>query len=268
MPTLDLKYSGQGWSVVWANAYFYRHTQDIEDSSYGTQQILTGPTYQVTGVPAQPYLWVGDRFHDQVTSEIRFSFDPIHNWSGTFGLYYSNTHSRFTIPPTYANGLSATGTTSCSFGSPQFPCTVLSPAWPTDEIWQQTNPGTEEDKSIFGEAYYKFLQKWTLTLGLRGYWLDQSTDYTANGFLNGGPTPSAPQSNSQSGRQSEGRPADCRRPTRRWCMPRRPRGSAPAVRRRTSPVAPRRCRCRRSPTCAPTRCGRTSSAPRCSCRTY
>jgi outer membrane receptor protein involved in Fe transport len=199
MPTLDLKYSGQGWSVVWANAYFYRHTQDIEDSSYGTQQILAGPTYQVTGVPAQPYLWVGDRFHDQVTSEARFSFDPIHNWSGTFGLYYSNTHSRFTIPPTYANGLSAPGTTSCSFGSPQFPCTVLSPAWPTDEIWQQTNPGTEEDKSIFGEAYYKFLQKWTLTLGLRGYWLNQSTDYTANGFLNGGPTPSAPQSNSESG---------------------------------------------------------------------
>ncbi len=199
MPTLDLKYSGTGWSVVWANAYFYRHTQDIEDSSYGTQQVLTGPIYLMTGVPAQPYLWIGDRNHDQVTSEMRFSFDPIHNWSGTFGLYYSNTHTRFTIPPTYANGLSAPGTTSCSFGSPQFPCTVQSPAWPTNEIWQQTNPGTEEDKSIFGEAYYKFLQKWTLTLGLRGYWLNQTTDYTANGFLNGGPSPSAPQSNSQSG---------------------------------------------------------------------
>ena len=44
MPTLDFKYSGTGWSVVWANSYFYRHTQDIEDSSYGTQQVLTGPT--------------------------------------------------------------------------------------------------------------------------------------------------------------------------------------------------------------------------------
>ena len=66
-------------------------------------------------------------------------------------------------------------------------------------IWTQTNPGTEEDKSIFGEAYYKFLQKWTLTLGARGYWLNQTTDYTANGFLNFGPTPSSPQSNSQSG---------------------------------------------------------------------
>jgi len=201
LPTLDLKYSGSGWSVVWANSYFYRHTQDTEDSSYGTQQILTGPTYNVTGLTPQPYLWIGDRFHDQWSSEARLSFDPIHNISGTFGLFYSNTHTRFTIPPTYAKGISEPGTTSCSFGTPAFPCTVLSPAWPNggDEIWQQTNPGTEEDKSIFGEVYWKFLEKWTLTLGGRQYWLSQTTDYTADGFLNGGPTASDPQSNSQSG---------------------------------------------------------------------
>jgi iron complex outermembrane receptor protein len=199
MPSLDLKYSGSGWSLVWANSYFYRHTRDIEDSSYGTQQILTGPTYLVTGLPAQAYLWDGQHYHDQVASEMRLSFDPIHNISGTVGVYYANTHSRFTIPPTYANGLGAPGTTSCSFGSPAFPCTVSSPAWPNNEIWQQTNPGTEEDKSIFGEVYYKFLQKWTLTLGGRQYWLNQTTDYTADGFLNGGPTPSQPESNSESG---------------------------------------------------------------------
>jgi len=199
LPTLDLKYSGSGWSVVWANSYFYRHTHDVEDSSYGTQQILTGPVYLVTGLPAQPYLWVGDRHHDQVSSELRLSFDPIHNVSGTFGLFYSNTHTRFTIPPTYANGLASPGTSACPFGSPQAPCTVVSPAWPNDEIWQQTNPGTEEDKSIFGEVYWKFLPKWTLTLGGRQYWLNQTTDYTADGFLNGGPTPSQPEANSESG---------------------------------------------------------------------
>ncbi len=196
MPTLDLKYSGQGWSVTWANSFFYRHTTDIEDSSYGTQQVLTGPFYMVTGLPAQPYLWDGERHHDQVASELRYSFDAFHNWSGTLGLYFSNTHTRFTIPPTYANGLDSAGTTSCSFGPP---CSVMSPAWPNDEIWTQTNPATQEDKSIFGEVYYKFLQRWTLTLGARGYWLNQTTDYTADGFLNGGPQPSSPQSNSQSG---------------------------------------------------------------------
>ena len=63
--------------------YFYRHTQDIEDSSYGTQQILTAspcpPNFYCATLPAQPFLWIGDRNHDQVTSEARFSFDPIHN---------------------------------------------------------------------------------------------------------------------------------------------------------------------------------------------
>ena len=199
LPSLDLKYSGSGWSVVWANSYFYRHTYDVEDSSYGTQQILTGPVYLATGVPAQPYLWIGDRHHDQYSSEARLSWDPIHNISGTVGLFYSNTHTRFTIPPTYAQGLDSPGTTSCEFGSPAFPCTVTTPAWPTNEIWTQTNPGTEEDKSIFGEVYWKLLPQWTLTLGGREYWLNQTTDYTADGFLNGGPTPSQPESNSESG---------------------------------------------------------------------
>jgi iron complex outermembrane recepter protein len=199
LPSLDLRYSGSGWSAVWANSYFYRHTYDVEDSSYGTQQILTGPVYLATGVPAQPYLWIGDRHHDQYSSEARLSWDPIHNISGTVGLFYSNTHTRFTIPPTYAQGLDSPGTTSCEFGSPAFPCTVTTPAWPTNEIWTQTNPGTEEDKSIFGEVYWKLLPQWTLTLGGREYWLNQTTDYTADGFLNGGPTPSQPESNSESG---------------------------------------------------------------------
>jgi iron complex outermembrane recepter protein len=199
MPTLDLRYSGSGYSIVWANSFFYRHTQDVEDSSYGTRQVLTNSPcppyfYCVTGLPAQPYLWDGEHYLDQVASEARLSFDPIHNISGTVGLYYANTHTRFTIPPTYANGL----TSALADGVPAE--SVCAPAaCPPDEIWQQTNPGTQEDKSIFGELYYKFLQKWTLTLGARQYWLNQTTDYTANGFLNFGQTPSSPQQNSQSG---------------------------------------------------------------------
>ncbi|HEY2275580.1 MAG TPA: TonB-dependent receptor [Steroidobacteraceae bacterium] len=194
MPTLDLKYSGSGYQIVWANSFFYRHTHDVEDSSYGTQQVLTGSFYGVAGLPAQPYLWVGERFHDQVASEARISFDPVRNWSGTFGVFYSNTHTRFTIPPTYAQGL----TNATSFGAPAESVCGPNPC-PPDEIWTQTNPGTEEDKSIFGEAYWKFAPQWTLTLGGRQYWLDQTTDYTADGFLNFGQTASAPQSNSESG---------------------------------------------------------------------
>ena len=194
MPTLDFKYSGSGYQIVWANSFFYRHTHDVEDSSYGTQQVLSGSFYGVAGLPAQPYLWVGERFHDQVASEARISFDPVHNWSGTFGVFYSNTHTRFTIPPTYAQGL----TNATSFGAPAESVCGPNPC-PPDEIWTQTNPGTEQDKSIFGEAYWKFAPQWTLTLGGRQYWLDQTTDYTADGFLNFGQTASAPQSNSESG---------------------------------------------------------------------
>jgi iron complex outermembrane recepter protein len=199
MPSLDLKYNGSGYSITWANSFFYRHTQDVEDSSYGTQQILTESPcppyyYCVQGLPAQHYLWTGDRFHNQVASEARLSFDPIHNLSGTVGLYYANTHTRFTIPPTYAQGLdsaTAGGVPAESYCGPA-PC-------PTDEIWTQSNPATEEDKSIFGEIYYKFAERWTLTLGGRQYWLNQTTDYTANGFLNFGQTGSSPQANSESG---------------------------------------------------------------------
>ena len=190
LPSLDLSYKGQGWSFVSSSSYFYRHTRDVEDSSYGTQQVFASSFYNVSGLPAQSYLWDGERYHDQITEEARVSFDPWHNLSGTVGVFYSQTHTKFYIPPIYANGLTN--------------ATVLSPTGPVqassnDEIWTQTNPGIERDKSIFGEIYYKFLDRFTLTLGARQYYLSQEADFTANGFLNFGLTPYNPQHNTESG---------------------------------------------------------------------
>ena len=187
LPSLDLKYTGRGWSFVSSTSFFYRHTQDIEDSTYGTQQVLTN-YYQVSGLPNQPYLWDGEHYHDQITEEMRVAFDPVHDLSGTVGAFYSQTHTKFYIPPTFAIGLPA-----ATVGN-----TVVGP-WPNDEIWTQTNPGVQKDKSIFGELYYKFLEKFTLTAGARRYWLSQETDFTADGFMNFGATLSDPQRNSQSG---------------------------------------------------------------------
>src|SRR5271154_3707414 len=153
LPSLDLKYTGQGWSFVSSTSYFYRHTQDVEDSTYGTQQVLTN-YYEVSGLPNQPYLWDGEHFHDQITEEMRVSFDPWHNLSGTIGAFYSQTHTKFYIPPTFANGLTA-ATVPTDTGPVQ--------AWPNDEIWTQTNPAIQKDKSLFGELYYKFLDQYTLT---------------------------------------------------------------------------------------------------------
>ncbi len=187
LPSLDLTYHGSGFSLVSSTSYFYRHTHDLEDSTYGTQQILTG-YYGVETLPNQPYLWDGERYHNQFTEELRLSFDPIHNLSGTVGAFYSNTRTLFEIPPTYANGLVAATANN----------TVVGP-WPNDLIWTQSNPGTQTDSSVFGELYYKFFDKFTATLGAREYWLKQTTDYTANGFMNFGPTPSSPEANSESG---------------------------------------------------------------------
>jgi iron complex outermembrane recepter protein len=184
LPSFDLTYHGDGWTVVNSESYFHRHTRDVEDSTYGTQQanasffgVTTGPG----GLPAQPFLWVGDHTLDSYTTETRLSVEPIYNLSGTIGFYYSNSQARFSIPPIYASGLSAlTG-------------------WPNNELWEQNNPETETDLSVYGELYYKFLDRFNLTLGGRQYWLHQRTDFTANGFQNGGLTPSSPLDNSQVG---------------------------------------------------------------------
>jgi iron complex outermembrane recepter protein len=188
LPSLELHYKGEGFSVVSSSSYFYRHNHDLEDSTYGTQEVLAGPYYSVTGLPGQPYLWDGERYHNQVTEELRLSFDPIYNLSGTVGAFYSRTRTLFSIPNTYANGLVA-ATVGNTVGG----------AATNDLIWEQDNPGTETDTSLFGELYYKFLDKFTATLGARQYWLKQTTDYTANGYLNYVPTLSNPQESTQSG---------------------------------------------------------------------
>jgi iron complex outermembrane recepter protein len=196
LPSLDIKYRGTGWDLVSSTSFFYRHTQDVEDSTYGTEQILNSANsppghdfnYGVSGLPAQPYIWDGEHWHNQLTEEVRVAFDERQGLSGILGVFYSRTRARFWIPPTYANGLVAATVTNAVVGP-----------WPNDEIWEQNNPGTQEDKSVFGELYYKFSGAWTLTIGLRQYWLKQDTDFTANGFMNFGATASSPTSNQESG---------------------------------------------------------------------
>ncbi|MBW4050990.1 MAG: TonB-dependent receptor [Proteobacteria bacterium] len=187
MASLTLKYHGTGWDLVSATSYFHRHTEDIEDSTYGTQQIFAS-YYQVSGLPAQPYLWQGDHYFNQFNNETRLSFQPVHGVSGTIGWFVSNSRALFSIPATYANGLVAATANNAVVGP-----------WPNDLIWTQSNPGKEKDYALFGQVYWKFLPRFTLTLGARQYWLRQYTNYTANGFMNFGATGSDPQSNSQHG---------------------------------------------------------------------
>jgi iron complex outermembrane recepter protein len=187
LPSINLKYSGRGWALNSATSYFDRHSSDIEDSTYGTQQIFAS-YYKVDGLPAQPYLWDQEHRLNQLSEELRLSFDPRHDLSGTVGTFYSRTRTRLSIPPTYATGL-----TTATVGN-----TVIGP-WPNDLIWTDYNPQTQDDISLFGELYWKFRSRFTATVGARQYWLKQTSDFTADGFNNGGPTLSDPQKSSQSG---------------------------------------------------------------------
>jgi len=188
LPSLSLKYHMPGWEFESSSSYFYRHTQDVEDSTYGTQQINQS-FYGVCCLPPQPYLWKGEHYVNQVVEELRASFDPVHNLSGTFGAFYSTARSLFSIPPIDAAGLVAATANN----------TVVGP-WPNDVLWFQNGWFYQEDKSIFGELYYKFFEKFNLTLGARQYWLSQHSNGDAGGFqdfsvLNVSP----PGSNSESG---------------------------------------------------------------------
>lgn len=187
LPSLTVHYRHGTLRVVSATSYFYRHNRDVEDSTYGTQQILES-YYGVTSLPAQPFLWDQEHYENQFTQELRLSFEGFHGVSGTVGAFYARTRSLLAIPPTYAKGLVAATIHN----------TVVGP-WPNDLLWTDYNPAMQRDLALFGQLYVPIARRLTLTLGARQYWLHQSSDFTANGFNNFGPTPSDPQSSRQSG---------------------------------------------------------------------
>ena len=188
LPSLQLSYHQGDWKVTSSTSYFYRNTQDVEDSTYGTEQILQG-YYGVCCLAPQPYLWKGEHYTNQVTEELRASFAPVHDFSGTFGVYYSKSRNLFSIPPISATGLVAATANN----------TVVGP-WPNDILWFSDGYLSQRDTSIYGQFYYTFLRKFTLTLGARQYWLAQRANSDAGGFQEFKVLRiTAPTSNSQSG---------------------------------------------------------------------
>ncbi len=187
LPSLEIHYRHGKVRVVSATNYFYRHNRDIEDSTYGTEQILQS-YYGVTSLPTQPFLWDQEHYENQFTEELRLSFKGVLGVSGTVGAFYARTRSVLSIPPTYARGLVAATVNN----------SVVGP-WPNDLLWTDYNPAMQRDTALFGQIYVPLGRRLTLTLGARQYWLHQTSDFTANGFNNFGVTPSDPQSSRQSG---------------------------------------------------------------------
>ena len=133
-------------------------------------------------------LWDGERFHNQLTEELRLSFDPIHDVSGTVGAYYSRTHNKFEHSADICERAGAATADN----------TVVGP-WPNDLIWTDSIPTTQQDESVFARDLLQVLRAIQSDLGRPAILAQQHTDYTANGFMNFGPTLSAPTHNSESG---------------------------------------------------------------------
>jgi iron complex outermembrane receptor protein len=100
--------------------------------------------------------------------------------SGTFGLYFSNTHVTNQIGPYLMPGLAASGFFSSDLG------------------WYDDVNSDNKETAAFGELYAQVLPQTTLTLGLRKYWLRQKYGYYADGLFNAG-TSQADIPNSQNG---------------------------------------------------------------------
>ena len=178
LPSLQLDWKGDGWSLTSATSYFARDAHDYEDSTEGTTEINR---FFGLSLPPQPFAWTADRPLRQVSHETRLSWDPIDDVSGTIGLFYSHARQGFVIPPIYGAGLAQSG------------------AWPNDLLWQSSLPTTAEDIALFGELYYRFLDRFTLTLGARKYWLDQTADFHVDRFQNGGLTDGPKTSSRETG---------------------------------------------------------------------
>ena len=130
LAALELTYRGPGWTLVSSTSFFNRNSQDVEDSTYGTQQVLASG---VSGEPPcrpSPSSGSGNMRIARLRTKHDVSFEPVHRLSGTLGIFYSNAHTGFDVPDTYANGLVAATADN----------TVAGPA-PSDLLWTQSNPG-------------------------------------------------------------------------------------------------------------------------------
>jgi outer membrane receptor protein involved in Fe transport len=166
MPTLQLNYNGVGWNAVSATSFLNRQTSEAEDDTEGTLQ-ATRAYYGFTPV-APLNMWGAEFRFKRLTEELRANIAPGSRVSGTVGAYFSDTDTVTNLLPVYVPGIAAAG------------------LFPSDLGWRaDINSVTKED-AIFGEAYMTPIEHFTVTAGLRKYWLRQSFDSFEDGLYNGG----------------------------------------------------------------------------------
>jgi iron complex outermembrane recepter protein len=180
LPSLVLKYHTDAFTLTSAASYFYNQSIENENGTEGTVEAIQ-QFYSVNLNPLVPIPAQSINFNNQWTEEARVSATLSNAFSVTGGVYYSRQWAGFEIPHLIVPGLANTGLYS------------------TDLLLNEIIQHNSSQAAIFGELYYKFLQKFTLTLGGRFYKLKQAFDQNADGFFNGGPSDSGNITSSQSG---------------------------------------------------------------------
>lgn len=166
--SLVLHYFGTGFSVVSSTSFFDRTIKEREDTSEGTNLFFAEDIGVDLGNAV--HYTETDQEEQRFTQEVRLNFDEgtlLPGLSGIVGAFYQYRTQDAGVPGIYTQELADAG---------------FDPPYLVDARGDQT----EDNAAIFGEIYYEILPKLTVTLGLRQYWIEQSTDAsTDTGFLFG-----------------------------------------------------------------------------------
>ncbi|MES2261942.1 MAG: TonB-dependent receptor [Pseudomonadota bacterium] len=160
--SLALDYAGAGWTLHSATSHFKRLARDVEDSTEGTAQYLAS---KGAPVPPQAFIWRAQRRNRQLSHETRIAFHPAGKFSGIVGIHYASLHSVRDTPPVLGSGV---------LGRPG-----------ETLLWEYNDRNRQQDLSLFGELYYRFLPQLTLTVGERRYWLKQDDRTAIDGAIYG-----------------------------------------------------------------------------------
>jgi iron complex outermembrane recepter protein len=167
VPSLEIHYSGENWSLASSTSYADYKTYDLEDGTEGIDQLYES-SFGVSLPTNVPVTVSYTTTKQRLTHETRFLSGDFHGFSGVAGIFFSNEHSRLLQqPPYYAQGQAAAG------------------LWPDDLVYEGNSHNGVEEKALFGELYAKFLEKFTLTLGARAFWLKETDDQINGGLFAG-----------------------------------------------------------------------------------
>jgi iron complex outermembrane receptor protein len=166
VPSLELSYDSDHWSLASATSYVWRNDRETEDSTEGTAQIVQ--QFFAYTTPTYAELWRQSIDTRRINEELRASYKDNPYVTGTFGAYYSQLRTSITQPPYYIPGIAAAG------------------LYPSDLGWDMDIEDVLQDRALFGEAYLTLLPRTTITLGARYYKLTQHYGFTSDGIISGG----------------------------------------------------------------------------------